>query len=151
MTTHHGAADSPRVVLDTNASLALFAYADPSCSALRAALLQRRLCAVVNAVTRAEWQQVLQRPALRLDARCRAMAVREYDELLVSFENDIAIIDQPASLPRCRDPDDQVFLELARDSRAIALYTRDRELLRLSRRTLRQAGFVVMKPQDYRD
>ncbi|MEW9625771.1 PIN domain-containing protein [Rhodanobacter geophilus] len=50
-------------------------------------------------------------------------------------------------LPRCRDPDDQKFLELARACGAQWLLSRDRELLRLARRTRREHGFDIVTPQ----
>jgi putative PIN family toxin of toxin-antitoxin system len=139
----------PRVVLDTNVSLALFAWADPTCDRLAAALNEQRLVAIVSAATRAEWLRILQRAELRLDASVRARAVAAFDALVVDVEAEPA--PAPRLLPRCRDGDDQVFLELARDAGAVALYSRDRELLKLSRRTQRHAGFAVLRPEDHRD
>lgn len=49
-------------------------------------------------------------------------------------------------LPRCKDPDDQKFLELAARCAARVLVTRDNSLLRLSRRAYAVAGFVVLPP-----
>ena len=49
-------------------------------------------------------------------------------------------------LPRCRDPDDQPFLELARDAGAMALLTRDAQLLRLARRCV----FAIATPESFR-
>jgi putative PIN family toxin of toxin-antitoxin system len=139
----------PRVVLDTNVSLALFAWADPGCALLATALNEQRLRAVANVATRAEWQRILERPELRLDATVRACAAAAFDELVVDVETEHS--PAPLALPRCRDRDDQMFLELARDAGAIALYSRDRELLKLSRRTQRHAGFAVLRPEDHRD
>jgi putative PIN family toxin of toxin-antitoxin system len=139
----------PRVVLDTNVSLALFAWADTSCAMLAASLREQRLCAVANAATRGEWLRVLERTQLRLDAAARARAAAAFRALVVDI--DMEPTPAPVLLPRCRDRDDQIFLELAQASGAIALYSRDRELLKLSRRTQRQAGFAVLRPQDHRD
>lgn len=50
-------------------------------------------------------------------------------------------------LPRCKDPDDQKFLELAARCGARVLVTRDASLLRLSKRAFAVAGFVVLPPQ----
>jgi len=50
-------------------------------------------------------------------------------------------------LPRCRDPDDQKFLELAQACGAQWLLSRDRELLKLARRTRRGHGFDILTPQ----
>jgi len=138
-----------RVVLDTNASLALFAYADAGCAALLAALQARQLQAVANAATRAEWCQVLQRFELRLPPERRSSAAQAFDRLVITLSGN-GDASARVTLPRCRDPDDQIFLELARDSGAAVLYSRDRELLKLSRQTQRRAGFVVLRPQDYR-
>lgn len=145
----HHRAETPRVVLDTNASLALFAYADSSCALLLAALREGRLQAVANLATRAEWLQVLAREALKLDDKRRSLAVQLFDALVTTIGTDPAAARAAVSLPRCRDRDDQMFLELARDAGAVTLYTRDRELLKLSRRTQRLAGFVVQPPEDF--
>ena len=51
--------------------------------------------------------------------------------------------------PRCRDPDDQKFLELAAASGAAVLFSRDAEVLRLARRTARDGAFDIMKPEDW--
>jgi putative PIN family toxin of toxin-antitoxin system len=142
------AADAPRVVLDTNVSLALFAYADPNCARLHQALRQGRLCAVADAATRAEWQRVLQRDGLRLSPEVRDRAAICFDAVVLMLGNVAAAAPAP-ELPRCRDTDDQMFLELARDAGALALYSRDRELLKLSRRTQRQAGFRILRPEDH--
>ena len=141
-------AERPRVVLDTNASLALFAYADSSCAALLAALREGRLQAVANLATRTEWLQVLARDALKLDDKRRNRAVQLFDALVTTIGPDPAAAGAAVSLPRCRDRDDQMFLELARDAGAVTLYTRDRELLKLSQRTRRLAGFDVRLPED---
>ena len=49
-----------------------------------------------------------------------------------------------APLPRCSDPDDQKFLELAASARADALVTKDAALLQLRRR----APFRILTPAD---
>ena len=139
--------DPPRIVLDTNVGLALFAYDDPACAGLATALRANRLQAVVNATTRDEWQRVLRRDGLGLDAATRVRAAQAFDALVRDVTG--AFAQQATALPRCRDPDDQMFLELTRDAGAIALYSRDRELLRLSRRTQRVAGFPVVRPEDF--
>ncbi len=139
---------APRIVLDTNVSLALFAWQDPDCCRLFAALREGRLRATGNHATRSEWHRVLGREALRLGPDQRERAAQAFDAL-------VDVLDPPriiaVALPRCRDADDQIFLELARDAGAVALYSRDRELLRLSRRTRRQAGFRVLRPEEHAD
>jgi putative PIN family toxin of toxin-antitoxin system len=52
-----------------------------------------------------------------------------------------------ASLPRCKDRDDQKFLELARDSQADCLVTADKALLRLARRDMLRGLFRILTPE----
>lgn len=136
-------------MLDTNVGLALFAYADASCAALLAALRTGQRQAVASAVARSEWSRVLQRAELKLDATRRIQAAQMFDALVTLISTDTAAAAGAVTLPRCRDPDDQIFLELARDSGAAVLYSRDRELLKLSRQTQRRASFVVLRPEDF--
>jgi predicted nucleic acid-binding protein len=138
------ASDPKRIVLDTNVCLDLFVFADPACAALAAALDHGRLEAVTDTDCRAEWVRVLDYPALRLDAHRKARALAAFDAAQRSL---LPGAPPPGIvLPRCRDPDDQKFLELAARCGTIALVSRDASLLQLSRRTLRVAGFVVVPP-----
>jgi predicted nucleic acid-binding protein len=52
-------------------------------------------------------------------------------------------------LPRCEDPDDQKFLELAWHARASHLVTRDKALLKLARQVARCGRFAVLAPDDF--
>ena len=49
-------------------------------------------------------------------------------------------------LPRCADPDDQKFLELALAARADVLITKDHKLLELARRT---KPFRILNPRKF--
>jgi hypothetical protein len=69
---------------------------------------------------------------VRLDAAAQAARLAECRRV-AGPGGDIASLE--CVLPRCRDPDDQKFLELARACRADLLLTRDRALLELARRT----------------
>lgn len=132
---------APRIVLDTNVCLALFLYADPACAALRGLLGTHQ--AVANAATRDEWLRVLQEGSFPFEQERRLAAAAAFEQSTLQLD----AAPRTILLPRCRDPDDQKFLELARDAGAVALVTRDRELLRLARRTRRAAGFDVLSPE----
>ena len=137
----------PRIVLDTNVCLDLLLFRDPHCAALHAALQ----CGAVQAVTRddcrAEWQRVLHYPQLPIDEATRAALRAAFDALVCLLPP--APSDDDARLPRCADPDDQKFLELARAARASWLLSKDRELLRLDRRS-RAAGLCpILQPRDW--
>jgi predicted nucleic acid-binding protein len=56
-------------------------------------------------------------------------------------------VSDDVSLPRCGDPDDQKFLELALASGARWLLSKDNELLRLDRRTSHTGLFSIRLPQ----
>lgn len=139
---------APRVVLDTNACLDLFVFASPRSARLRVLLESGALQAVTRDDCREEWRRVLRYPVLGLDAeRCAALEAL-YDGFASSAPS------TPATnvvVPRCRDPDDQKFLELARDAGAVALVTRDAELLVLARRTARAGLFRIVEPVDIDD
>jgi predicted nucleic acid-binding protein len=54
---------------------------------------------------------------------------------------------EPARLPRCRDADDQKFLEVARDAGAMLLISRDKALLRVDRHSLVREMFRIRTPE----
>ncbi|WP_426662855.1 PIN domain-containing protein [Rhodanobacter aciditrophus] len=141
-------ATPPRLVLDTNVCLDLFVFGDAACAVLRDALAAGEVEAVADAACRGEWLRVLAYPQLALDAARRDAAVAAFDarlRLLPAAERSLP----PATpgLPRCADPDDQKFLELALACGAQWLLSRDRELLKLARRTRRGHGFDILAPQ----
>lgn len=140
----------PRFVPDTNVCLDLFVFDDPQCASLRDAVRDGEVELITRADCRDEWRAVLSYPQLKLSEQRRALANER-------FENCVRCVtlDVPESgrmiLPRCRDPDDQKFLELAHQSAAVALLTRDDALLRLARRTKREGLFVILPPALWRE
>ena len=135
----------PRIVLDTNAWLDLLLFEDPRAAALRAALRDGAVRAVVNAACRAEWQRVLRYPQLQLDEDRGTRLSQAFDELAHLLPD--GCMREPEPLPRCADRDDQKFLQLAFDSGARWLVSRDREVLALGRRTARAGWFEIVTPQ----
>lgn len=135
-----------RLVLDTNVWLDLLLFNDPRCAAIRLALQSGRALALTNAACRNEWLRVLAYPTLRLEVAHAQSLRQRFDRLAVSADR--AVRPQPwPQLPRCRDPDDQKFLELACTSKADWLLSRDRELLRLARRMHRVGLFGIGRPE----
>ncbi|HEY4144886.1 MAG TPA: putative toxin-antitoxin system toxin component, PIN family [Pinirhizobacter sp.] len=130
-----------RVVLDTNVCLDLFFFRDPRCQVLAQALAEGRVQAVSRADCHAEWLRVLTYPDLPITDAGRQQAMAAYDGRL-SFP---ALEDKAGTaLPRCRDPDDQMFLEVALAAGASALVTKDNELLRLASRC---PWFAIVLPE----
>jgi uncharacterized protein len=137
-----------RVVLDTNVCLDLFVFGDAGCMALREALRTGAMEAVTDEACRAEWLAVLAYPQLALDAARQAEASVACDAQLRRLpDTERGGVPVAPRLPHCRDPDDQKFLELATACGAQWLFSRDRELLRLARRTRREHGFDILTPQ----
>lgn len=134
-----------RLVLDTNVLLDLFVFHDPRWASLLEALENGAVEAVSRADCRAEWLHVLDYPHLPLDENSRELAKARFDALIV-LSNEPAT---GAPLPTCSDADDQKFLELARDSLASTLITKDKALLKLARRVTKAGMFRIQTPQDW--
>ncbi|MDQ0009378.1 putative PIN family toxin of toxin-antitoxin system [Luteibacter jiangsuensis] len=134
-----------RVVLDTNVCLDAFVFADPRADRLVAAMAAGDVEAVTRADCRDEWLAVLRYPVLKLDEASIEAAIARFDASVTLISVPLAAM----SLPRCRDPDDQKFLELAAAAGAAVVFSRDAEVLRLGRRTMRDGLFAIMKPEDW--
>lgn len=136
----------PRVVLDTNAWLDLLLFEDPRIGRLGAAMRRGELLAITDGDCRDEWLRVLAYPQLRLDPARRLALAAAFD--LLAHRASAAPANAVAPrLPRCSDPDDQKFLQLALDSGARWLISRDRAVLALGRRTQRAGWFQIVTPQ----
>ncbi|OOG51114.1 putative toxin-antitoxin system toxin component, PIN family [Rhodanobacter sp. C01] len=137
----------PRIVLDTNVCLDLFVFRDPLCSHLLAALERGAVQAVTRDDCREEWQRVLHYPQLPIDDQQRPAFNAAFDALIQLLPPEAATAGEDTVLPRCGDPDDQKFLELALASGACWLLSKDRELLKLDQRTRSAGLFAIRLPQ----
>ncbi len=158
----------PLLVLDTNVVFDLLHFDDATARPLRLALEAGRLRCVVTEATRDEWRRVLDYPEFGLDPAQRAALVRRYQSLSELVPAVAAGASPPVRgtpihdgllyparqkpmggrmpLPRCSDPDDQMFIELAAAVPAQGLVSKDRALLRLRRRCA--ALFRIMTPAE---
>jgi putative PIN family toxin of toxin-antitoxin system len=126
-------AEPPRLwVLDTNVVLDLIHWNDPGVAPLAAALRSGAVVACTDESCLKELELVLARPEFLGDAQ----QAREHAAAYRAAARVVASDDRPAlpPLPRCKDPDDQKFLELARACGAEMLVTKDKALLALARR-----------------
>lgn len=137
----------PRIVLDTNVCLDLFLFRDAQSAALLESLQRGLVQAVTREDCRAEWLRVLHYPQLPVDDGNRAEVRAAFDALVHCLPPDRATIPPAVRLPRCGDDDDQKFLELASAAGARWLLSKDRELLKLDRRTRMLAQFSILTPQ----
>lgn len=141
--------NEPLLVIDTNVVLDLLHFDDPIARPLRLALEAGRVRCAVTDATLEEWRRVLAYPEFGLDptrqtalaARYRALA-----ETTPTAEADLGLPHEETSIPRCSDPDDQKFIELAAAARAQGLVSKDRAVLKLRRRCA--PTFQVMTPAE---
>jgi len=145
-----------RLVLDTNVWLDWLVFDDPGVAAIKSAAAAGRAEILIGPACIQELERALtyslQKKLLDTDAQaaclaeCRRVA-RMAD--VISSRGDQAQVAH--DLPVCRDPNDQKFLELARDCGADYLVTRDRALLDLARRKVHPAPFRIVTPQQFTD
>ncbi|HUQ75032.1 MAG TPA: putative toxin-antitoxin system toxin component, PIN family [Burkholderiales bacterium] len=138
-----------RLVLDTQVWLDWLVFDDPGVRKLRNAVHLGRAEIVIDAACDAELERVLAydlgkhsiSPEAQLAALAQARRLsRRVDSALPVAER--------ASLPKCRDPDDQKFVELAAAAKADILVTKDRALLEMNRRRARAVPFKIATPED---
>ncbi len=129
----------PPVVIDTNVVLDLFLYQDPCCQGLYAALQNGHCRWLGTQAMRDELQRVLGYPRV-----ARRLTAQGLTPVGLLAEVDRYLVLQPeaaATSVRCRDPDDQKFLDLAVAHQA-RLLSKDREVLCLAKPLWRQGVTV---------
>lgn len=132
------AGEALRVVLDTNVVLALWHYRHPRLLALRHWLDARG----VQLFTRPDCLDELRRV---LGFTCFGIDPARQEAVFADYRARCRVLDGAfdagtSLLPRCKDPDDQRFVELAWQCEAHLVLTRDKLLLALDGRV---AGCVV--------
>ena len=134
------------MVLDTNAVLDWLVFGDPSSLAFAAAIEGGRVVWWVDASVRQELAHVVARGVganRQPDLRALWDTWDRHGEPLRVEASALS-----AALPRCTDPDDQKFIELAIAGRARWLITRDRALLRLAR-AARRWQLEIVTPERF--
>ena len=138
------------LVLDTNVVLDWLVFTDHSLNLLMSALAMGSVTLVSHEAAEAELQRVVTYPLLNLNAVRQANVLSTYQaqtrraRLPDGFTLQNLML--PAGFPRCRDPDDQLFLALAFHAGA-ALVSRDRAVLSLTQRVRRFGVQIVTVPQ----
>lgn len=139
-----------RLVLDTNVWLDWLVFADTGVAPVQDAIARGAASVFISAACETELIRVLGYPlsGRTLNAEAQATALAQCRAIACAAE-DCVESHAIAALPRCEDPDDQVFLELARDCRADALITKDRDLLALATRKVRPLPFRILTPREF--
>ncbi|HWH83931.1 MAG TPA: PIN domain-containing protein [Burkholderiaceae bacterium] len=136
----------PSAVLDTNVVLDWLVFHDPRCAALMRAIAAGELRWVATEAMREELAHVLHGGTLDRWAPDVAAVHAAWDRHCDTRPEPPAA--PLAGWPRCRDRDDQKFIDLALAGPARWLFSRDRAVLRLARR-LGAAGVEVTTPEHF--
>ena len=132
------------LVLDTNVVLDWLVFGHPIGAVLEQALSSGRCRWLWSAAMRDELAHVIARDALKRWAIDPPAVLAVFDALGVDTGTPAPL--GAAASPRCSDPDDQMFIDLAIAHGAHALLTRDRALLRLASRA-RRSGVLIATPE----
>ncbi|WP_323073396.1 PIN domain-containing protein [Mycetohabitans endofungorum] len=159
------------MVLDTNVWIDILVFDDPATRPIATALQDGSLDAVQDDRCLNELQRVLDYPQFvryaidqpaalaRLARLCThvAPALRTKGGAAMSVPeaganaraSTHAAGAAPRALPLCRDRDDQKFLELAYDTAAQWLVTKDKALLKMARRMAREFDLRIVQPAQF--
>jgi uncharacterized protein len=132
----------PVLVLDTNVVFDWLVFENPAVAPIVSALEAGTLSWVATQAMQDEMAHVLQRG---LTSR----PVLDPGAWQLAWQRHALMVEPPVlplHAPRCSDPDDQKFIDLAIGVRATWLLTRDRALLKLARRA-RAYGVAVLTPE----
>ena len=141
-----------RLVFDTNVWLDWLVFDDPAVAPVKAAVAEGRAAVFIDNAVEAELVRVLGYPfgARSLDAQAQATAIAQCLRVARRDEGPSTgsgqARDEVRLLPKCSDPDDQKFLELALACGAGFLLTRDEALLELARRKSRPLPYRIVTP-----
>ena len=135
----------PRVVLDTNVLLSALVFTGGVMARFRSLWVTERIQPYASKETIQELIRVLANNKFKLD-------VADQEGLLADYLPFAQVADAPvnvvkASLPICRDPKDQMFLDLAVTAKVNYLVTGDQDLLVLA--DTPDLLFQIIKPIDF--
>ena len=136
----------PNLVLDTNAVLDWLVFDNPGFQPIARVILLGSVRWVVNATAREELAHVLSRGVVDQWQPDLPLLWRTWERHATPIEYPPQ--SSPQRRPQCTDIDDQKFVDLALDSGALWLVTRDRALLKLARRA-RSLGLAIVKPERF--
>ena len=138
-----------RCVLDTNVVLDWLVFNEPLLDGLRVGVRDGTIIVLTHAAASDELCRVLGYSKLKLDAARQEVIFDAYRAQTATVSD---ILDErsnlPPGFPRCQDRDDDHFLALTYRAKADALVSKDRAVLKLSKRAqkfgVRILGVVQM-------
>lgn len=124
----------PTVILDTNILLDILVFDDQRAHPLRAALTNRELDALATQDTLDEFADVIGRPQFSLNQQQQA-------EILLQWQSWSRMINQSdlqVAPWKCKDRDDQIFINLAFSFKPSTLISKDKLVLKLANRAIKE-------------
>ena len=145
--------ERPRLVLDTNTVLALWMFRDPTLTTLRAWIEAGNCSLYSREDALEELRRVLAYRQFGLDEIAQHSIHDTYRTLLTDSAHlgNRTPTGHAALLPRCRDKDDQKFLEIALLAEATHLLTRDKALLKLRKPITAKMRCRIVRPETFED
>jgi uncharacterized protein len=128
-----------KLVLDTNVVIDWLVFDDAYLASFREHVRARSIQVITHAPALQELQRVLGYPGLKLSAERQAAVLEQYKAHVSFFDT---CVELPEGFPRCRDPDDDPFIQLAWRAGADALVSRDKAVLKVARRA-RKFGLQI--------
>ncbi|MDP2239104.1 MAG: putative toxin-antitoxin system toxin component, PIN family [Burkholderiales bacterium] len=143
-----------RLVLDTNIWLDWLVFDDPAVAPIKESAESGSAEIFITGACEQELERVLAYPLRKapLPANIQQGCMAQFLRVTRRFDAPALLQDTGAAdgkLPRCKDPDDQKFLVLARDCRADWLLTKDRDLLVFARRKYQYLPFRIATPAQF--
>jgi putative PIN family toxin of toxin-antitoxin system len=129
----------PTVILDTNILLDIFVFDDQRAHPLRAALSNQELDALVTEDTLDELIDVISRPQFSLDKQKQAEILLQWR----SWSRLVKQSDLQFAPWKCKDRDDQVFINLAFSFKPSTLISKDKLLLKLAKRAIKEEVIIT--------
>lgn len=135
-----------RIVCDTNVLLSAYLFRSGALAWLRDVVDAQQVCLVFDRHTAAELLRVLAYPKFSLtgtERECVLLRVMSHAEVHAPRITGV----RKSTAPSCRDPSDQMFIELAYASQAQALVTGDKDLTALTP----LSSVAILTPQQLRE
>jgi uncharacterized protein len=136
------------LILDTNIWLDWLVFDDTSLSGIKEAQKNGAVQLVGSQRMRDELVDVLHRDFLGVVYTRKQLAA---DVLLQAYDTLVTTLPVPPNCPqlRCRDIDDQMFLDLAAHQRVHALLTKDKQVLKLAKPARKWFNVLITRPDAY--
>jgi len=126
------------VVFDTNVLLDLFVFNDFRALHLKQALLENKIDALTSLKTLEEFADVISRPLFSLETA-------EQEKILLQWKSLSRVLDDESLLSapwRCKDTDDQIFLDLAFTAKPCTLMSKDNKVLKFAARAVKEGVLI---------